>query len=107
MLREQRHIASAPHVGATGRPDHGRRPKPSVPKKKAGPREADRPFLGRLFQVSAYCMLNWALVPGVLPQSYSCMSAPFAVLGPWMFRQRPEATFWKAYTPEVDIGSAV
>ncbi len=52
-------------------------------------------------------MLNWALVPGVEPQSYSCMSAPFAVVGPCMFRQRPEATFLNAYTPEVDIGIAV
>ena len=76
-------------------------------KKTAGPREADRPLDGEGSRDSAYCMLNWAFVPGVVPQSYSCIMAPFAVLGPWMFRQRPEATFWKAYTPEVDIGSAV
>jgi hypothetical protein len=57
---------------------------------------ADRPFVLLAFQVSAYWTLNWALVPGVEPQSYSCRSAPLAVVLPVTFRQRPEATFLNA-----------
>ena len=41
---------------------------------------ADRPFVLLPFQVSAYWTLNWALVPGVEPQSHRIKSAPFAVV---------------------------
>jgi len=60
------------------------------------PAQADRPSVMLAFSAGRYWTLNWALVLGVVPQSYSCRSEPLLALGPWTFRQRPEATFLKA-----------
>ena len=75
----------------------GARPKRKRPIRGGGPAVVRwSAGAGGAYQVSGYCTLNWALVPGVEPQSYSCRIALLAVLAPRMFRQRPEATFLNA-----------